>query len=114
MDLHETFAAVQAASRQLLTLDDTEINRILLAVADAAIARTDFILEENRKDLERMDAADPKYDRLKLTEERLQGIAADIRNSQFLWFYGYGYRAGGKREPETGSGYGGKYGRYMA
>ena len=54
MDLHETFAAVQAASRQLLTLDDTEINRILLAVADAAIARTDFILEENRKDLERM------------------------------------------------------------
>lgn len=79
MDLHETFAAVQSASRQLLTLDDTEINRILLAVADAAIAHTDFILEENRKDLERMDAADPKYDRLKLTEERLQGIAADIR-----------------------------------
>lgn len=80
MDLHETFAAVQAASRQLLTLDDTEINRILLAVADAAIENSAYILDENRKDLERMDPANPKYDRLKLTEARLQGIAADIRN----------------------------------
>ncbi len=27
-----------------------------------------------------MDKNDPKYDRLKLTEERLKGIAADTRN----------------------------------
>lgn len=80
MDLNETFVAVQEASRKLLALSDTEINRILLTVADAAIENTAFILDENRKDLARMNPADPKYDRLKLTETRLQDIAADIRN----------------------------------
>lgn len=79
MDLHKTFVAVQDASRKLLMLSDNEINQILLAVADAAVEKTDFILSENQKDLSHMDSADPKYDRLKLTEARLQDIAADIR-----------------------------------
>ena len=73
-NLNETFAAVQAASRELAILDDTIINQILNAVADAAIAETPFILAENEKDLARMDKNDPKYDRLKLTEERLKDI----------------------------------------
>lgn len=80
MDLNKVFASVQDAGRELLSLDDRKINEILLAVADAALAKAEFILSENRKDLERMDPKDPKYDRLKLTEERLQGIAADTRN----------------------------------
>lgn len=80
MNLNKVFADVQDASRELLSLSDNDINRILHAVADAAIARTDFILTENRKDLERMNPQDPKFDRLKLTAERLQGIAADTRN----------------------------------
>lgn len=71
---------MQKASRELLALSDKEINRILQAVADAALEKTEFILNENRKDLERMDAENPKYDRLKLNKERLQNIAADIRN----------------------------------
>lgn len=80
MELNTIFSAVQEASHQLPALNDEDINRILLDVADAALEDADHILEENRKDLERMNPADPKYDRLKLTEERLQGIAADIRN----------------------------------
>ena len=80
MNLTPTFEAVQEASLQLSELTDQKINDILLALADAAIGQRDYILTENRKDLERMDPANPKYDRLKLTEERLQGIAADIRN----------------------------------
>ena len=80
MDLNKVFATVQEASRELLSMSDREINQILLAVADAALAKSDFILAENKKDLERMDPNDPKYDRLKLTVERLQGIAADTRN----------------------------------
>ncbi len=48
-NLNETFAAVQAASRELAILDDTIINQILNAVADAAIAETPFILAENEK-----------------------------------------------------------------
>ena len=79
MDLRKKFVAVQDASRKLLMLSDSEINQILLAVADAAVEKTAFILNENQKDLNRMDPADPKYDRLKLTEARLQDIAADIR-----------------------------------
>lgn len=78
--LNETFAAVQAASRELALLSDDTINRILEAVADAAIAETPFILQENEKDLARMDKSNPKYDRLKLTEDRLKGIADDTRN----------------------------------
>lgn len=84
MDLNTTFAKVQAASRQLLAIDDQKINEVLRAVADAAIENTDFILAENRKDLDRMDPANPKYDRLKLTAERLQGIASDTRNVALL------------------------------
>ena len=79
-NLNETFAAVQVASRELALLNDDVINQILNAVADAAIAETPFILSENEKDLARMDKNDPKYDRLKLTKERLKGIAADTRN----------------------------------
>lgn len=79
MKLEQTFAAVQQASRELLALDDQEINKILQAVADATLANSAFILQENRKDLVRMEPANPKYDRLKLTEERLENIAVDMR-----------------------------------
>ena len=84
MNLSHTFEAVQEASLQLSELTDKAIQDILLAVADSAIGQADFILSENRKDLERMDPANPKYDRLKLTKERLQGIAADIRHVAVL------------------------------
>lgn len=79
-NLNVTFAAVQAASRELALLSDETINQILNAVADAAIAKAPFILAENEKDLARMNPSNPKYDRLKLTEERLKGIAEDTRN----------------------------------
>lgn len=79
-DLNATFTAVQAASRELALLSDDTINEILNAVADTVIAETPFLLAENEKDLARMEQSNPKYDRLKLTEERLKGIAEDTRN----------------------------------
>ena len=48
-NLNGTFAAVQAASRELALLSDDTINQILNAVADAAIAETPFILSENER-----------------------------------------------------------------
>ena len=84
MDLEQTLSAVQDASRHLLTVDGGKINEILCAVADEAVAKSSYILEENRKDLERMDAANPKYDRLKLTEARLQEIADGLRQVSAL------------------------------
>ena len=77
--MKEIFEQVQAASRELVMLEGDRINEILLAVADEAVAQTDYILAENAKDLARMDEADPKYDRLKLTAERIGGIASDMR-----------------------------------
>ena len=84
MDLEQTLSAVQDASRHLLAVDGGKINEILCAVADEAVAKSSYILEENRKDLERMDAANPKYDRLKLTEARLQEIADGLRQVSAL------------------------------
>lgn len=78
--LEETFVAARAASLHLLALSDEEINRTLLAVADAVEEDTPLLLEENHKDLARMSPSDPKYDRLKLTEARLKDIADGIRH----------------------------------
>lgn len=75
-----TFRSVQAASRKMSLLPDHKINEALLRLADAAIDDIASILEANRKDLERMPASDPRYDRLKLTEQRVRDIATDIRN----------------------------------
>jgi glutamate-5-semialdehyde dehydrogenase len=68
------------ASRMLNLVDEGTIRKVLHELADEAEEHSGFILFENQKDLERMDSEDPKYDRLKLTAERISGIAADIRN----------------------------------
>jgi len=75
-----TFKRVNNASRELANIKEDTINHILLAVADEAEKSTFFLLAENQKDLDRMDNTNPKYDRLKLTEERIRAIVADIRN----------------------------------
>lgn len=68
--------AVMAARKTKLSA--SVINNILREIASEAVTRTEILLAANRKDLERMDASDPKYDRLKLTAERIKGIANDI------------------------------------
>lgn len=68
------------ASRQLLALSADDISRVLLATADALVAATDSILAANLLDLSRMDSDNPKYDRLRLSADRIAGIAADMRN----------------------------------
>jgi len=60
--------------------DGNTVNKVLQAIADLAIASTDFLLIENQKDVDRMDPEDPKYDRLKLTPQRIKDIAAEIIN----------------------------------
>ncbi len=80
MDLKNTFISIQRASRKLVLLSNERINEILNAIADEISNEMDFLLSENKKDLDRMDLLNPKYDRLKLTKERLNNIAEDIRN----------------------------------
>ena len=80
MSLNETLEAVRLASRKLALLDTKKINEILIAVADAAVENIERILTANVMDLQKMEVSNPKYDRLKLTRERICDIASDIRN----------------------------------
>jgi len=68
------------ASRKLNLISDELINKVLHAVADEAVAKTDMILAANQKDLAAMDKSNPMYDRLLLSADRIAGIASDIRN----------------------------------
>ena len=84
MELKETFQQVKAASKTLGLLTDDQRNEILQAVADAIIAETPALLAANAEDLAKMDKANPLYDRLQLTEQRLQDIASDMRHVSTL------------------------------
>jgi len=68
------------ASRKLNLVEDSQIKLVLLELARQARIDTAFILTENQKDLDRMDSSDPKFDRLKLSGERIEGIAGDMEN----------------------------------
>lgn len=80
MSYTEYFEKAKIAGRKLANLDTATINQVLLALADAAVAQTETLLAANQKDLDRMDPADAKYDRLKLTAARIADIAGEIRN----------------------------------
>lgn len=84
MDIKIQLQDVKNASRSLLGMSDKIISDVLCALADETVMQADVILNANEQDLDRMDSANPKYDRLKLTLERIQGIAADMRNVAHL------------------------------
>ena len=73
------FLDTKAASRLIARLSDEERNAILIDLAEATETHTAELLAANALDLGRMDQADPRYDRLQLTEARLKDIAADLR-----------------------------------
>ena len=78
--MKEALKKTKAASRLLATVSDDKRNEILLAVADAIVANKDRILKANAEDLAKMDPKNPLYDRLQLTDKRLDDIASDMRN----------------------------------
>ena len=80
MQLKETFEKVKRASKSLALLSDNQRNEILLAVAEAILNNKERILEANAQDLAKMSKENPLYDRLQLTDSRLEGIASDMRN----------------------------------
>ena len=80
MELREQFERVKAASKELALISDDRKNSILEAVAQSIMQQKDMLLVENAKDLARMEKSNPLYDRLQLTEKRLEGIASDMRH----------------------------------
>lgn len=73
------FDKTKKASLRLSSLSDIARNAVLLRLADAIVAEADTLLAANAKDLQNREPSDPLYDRLQLTKERLEGIAADMR-----------------------------------
>jgi glutamate-5-semialdehyde dehydrogenase len=80
MDCTDIFKEAVKGGRSLRVMDTAAVNSILLRLADEAVSNSGFIIAENKKDLALMEESDPRYDRLMLTEERIERIASDIRD----------------------------------
>lgn len=68
------------ACRSVAAISDAKRSEVLVRLSEAVVESKDSLLSANASDLALMDNADPLYDRLKLTGERLDGIASDMRN----------------------------------
>lgn len=76
--IHE-FRKVKDSSRYLAEINDEQINQVLNTLADLLDNNVEEIIRYNRLDLDKMDKSDPRFDRLLLDEQRINGIAADVR-----------------------------------
>lgn len=76
----ELLSRAKEAAGVIASMSDHQVSKVLLQVAAAIDANTRYILDANKEDLFRMDPDNPKYDRLKLTPERIAGITADMRS----------------------------------
>ncbi len=81
---HTTFQATRRAAGAVRNLSDATKAALLNDLAERVLAQRDFILAENQKDLDRMDEADPKKDRLLLNEKRIEGLAQSLRDVALL------------------------------
>lgn len=80
MKYQHYFDNAVAASRTFHTLGKEMVNDILQEIAELLVASTAHILQANALDLEKMPVTDPRYDRLKLTAERLVAMAQEVQN----------------------------------
>lgn len=81
MNCTEQLYKVKEATRTMCLLNSETINNVLQDLANSLRESTEQILEANKRDLNLMSEYDPKYDRLLLSEERINGIADDIENT---------------------------------
>lgn len=74
----------QQASASVRRLSDAQRSNLLNELAAIVEQSKALIMSENQKDLDLMEKADPKYDRLLLTESRIQGLADSLREVALL------------------------------
>ena len=82
MSLEEMGKKVKAASRNLALLSQIEKKSCLVTVADNLVTYQDKILEANRMDLicaQKNGMSESLIDRLRLTSERIEGIALGVK-----------------------------------
>ena len=82
MDLQNILDKAVSAKRSAARLGQEEKNAALNAVADKLIKKSDELIKANKKDMENAEAngmSQAMKDRLKLTDERIQGMAEGVR-----------------------------------
>lgn len=77
--IRQALLATREASRSLVLCQPATIDAVLNDLARRIIEAAPRLLAANQADLLRLDPDDPRYDRLLLDPDRLQGIAADLR-----------------------------------
>lgn len=73
------FEKIKSAARGMNAISSEQTAKIINDIADALLANVDAILEANAIDCAAMDKDNPMFDRLLLTRESIEGIAADTR-----------------------------------
>lgn len=74
----------QAATRSVKGLPDQQKQQLLQRLAVHVVENTAAIVAENRKDVEKMSAQDPKMDRLVLNETRIKQLADSLNEIALL------------------------------
>ncbi len=72
------------AKHSISKLSDAEKKLLLEKLAHQIKSKSQEIIQENKKDLERMDDTDPKKDRLLLNENRINNLAESVLNVSLL------------------------------
>jgi glutamate-5-semialdehyde dehydrogenase len=81
--VHQVAARAREAARRLAVATRAEKDAALLAMADGLLASSAAVLEANARDVEAAEAAGTAaslVDRLRLSEERLEGMATGLRD----------------------------------
>lgn len=66
------------AKRAIAKLSARDKQNVLTHLSQQLLAEKERIKHENQRDLDNMDPADPRYDRLMLTDERIDSLASSL------------------------------------
>lgn len=80
MDYKEIFKGVKEAARKVASLSDDQRKAVLEDLADLTDRSHEVLLAANSEDLAKMEKSNPLYDRLQLTDSRIDAIASALRN----------------------------------
>ncbi|TRX72263.1 glutamate-5-semialdehyde dehydrogenase [Carboxylicivirga sp. M1479] len=74
------FEKVKNSSRLMTRLSADKTTEILMDISKKLRSSQAIIMTANKDDLDRMDPNNPRFDRLKLSEERIASIASDVES----------------------------------
>jgi glutamate-5-semialdehyde dehydrogenase len=83
-NINHILKAASQATTMIKNLSAQKKEEVLNDLARELIKHSDLIIAENKKDLDKMDDADPKKDRLLLNGERIIGLAKSVKEVAVL------------------------------